>query len=1480
MSFKVRTGFIFLVLCGLCVPAFGQTPEIEPQTPEVEQQTPDGEQDTGVVLLRAQEELSGLEEQILREEERLARIEGELTQLRRQHSILSSAQSAFELGEELYTSGSIVWAKDAFMSVIENFPESEYYYPALFRLELIYFELQDYEATVSSYETLRESSPGFEYIDIAVIVGSLAKYHMGEYENARTELLLIAPTSENIALANYLKAVTYVAEGNNDAAVSELQLVVDQAGRNQNGIADRARIAIAQIYVDQGMLEESIEEYEKVSPFSAYYDVAMLGLTWTLMRQERYQDAYNLAERVTEEVPGTELFSEFELVMANCALGAQDIDIAISMYRQLMDDYGTSGDFYEAFLTGQDVSDQYETERERLDRIRLGLTELKEEAYLQGDMELVALIEEEETSLRGLFVDISGFEASLSMPVNMDSETMQQEINRLITTSRADSERLAIEIASTQEIAQSAGTETDRQELLLLEQEVSRLRLALQDLASKMDSGMAADHDWMQEAQYGIAIATFMERELKRDSLNYLGAYYTSRIEESYAANDSIRAEGFVQQKLAETLALQRRIDESGIECASYFEEYLAHYPETRFTPDILVRLAQLYYEIDKNSYLDRVASSGGDFIPADYSRTIELYQRVLNQYADSEVEDIALYSLGYALNEMGDPAGSIANYRRLLAQYPNSPLAPETYVRAGDFYFDSFEFDSAYVFYNEVLNYSDASSTIYQFGIYKLGWTAYLLNEYEHSIALFGYLIRDSRRMDDLGLRRNTNMINEAIEYLAHDFMEQKSGLPVTLATNFLDDYEDMEVTVAVLTQMGDFYIEQGFWLEAIESYQALLVRDPYSSQAPFIQSRIAVAYEGAGDYANATLARETIVDKYGAQSEWAIASGDSTVFAEVDSLRAAALEYSIGYYAQQIAAAGADPQVTSRSYTTLIGKIELYLGEYSDSRLAYDFRFLLGDSYYNTGNFSRAGDVYMEVLYDSTSALQREHAAGNAFSSYFEAYNQAAPDSLYLRGKMHEVAMYYADNYPSGEFAAQFLFADATTHYNALDYATARESYLRTFNQYSSSEYTARSARFLAAAYEAEQMYTDAEIWYGRAADAAAITGEDLGADVEQLAGAMAYRDAETLAESEDTPTLLIAAARFEESARAHPGTEVAPVSLFDAGETYGKAGDITNAIRVFQELANTYPESPLASEGMQRAAFLAMEAELFILAGDTYLEAYNRFPTAEGMYASLYSAAVAYEQGDAIALAMSVYDKIIREQAASPETMVIALGKYGDYLYDSGDFSGAREMYQKCIDNFDMYREGSASYAAKGAFRIGEIIRLEYDRMTTNTETVALKSQIKTEIEGWYGKSITYNVDIWFMASCARAGELFEDFANSVAFMDPPAGLDEAATDQFYSDLYVGFYEPQMQRATDIYITAIEKAVSAGVSNEWVEKAAANLELIAPGTVASLGLPGYSVQPIEQQPPVVTPEGEPSVPGVEDGFVDQAPGEEIVQ
>ncbi len=1411
-------------------------------------------------LQRARQEIEDLEFQIAREEERLTRLDGELILLRRQMALQASAQSAFELGEELYTAGSIVWARDAFEAVITNFGRSEYTDPSHFRLQLIAFELQDFEAALEYHEKLRTSSPGFEFMEMSLIVAGLAEYNLGRFPQARARLAMVNSDGTNGLLADYLSAVTLVAEGDNASATALLEKVVSNAGRADAAIGERARIAIAQILVEEGRYDDAVRQYGRVSPFSPYYDVAMLGKVWTLMHQERYQEAYALAERVLEQFPGTDLDSEFELAMANCALGSKDVGIALSRYRQLLSRYRRSDTRYDdIFAHGDDYSRQYQAERERLERMRLGLVELKEEAFQQGDYELVAMIEEEEGTIRNLFVEISAMEAALMAPVEMDIEAMRRDVNHLIAASRASTEVLALSVDEAMGVADQRGTEADRQSLRQLGGEVGRIRLALQDLAGKMESGLAGDHDWVQETRYGIAIATFIERELKRDSLNYLGSYYQARIEEASAAGDSAEVSRLSARRRRETTAIQARMDAKAEECASYFEEYLAMFPESRFSADVLVRLAQLYYDIDKNTYLDRVASSGGEeFVPMDLSRTIELYQRVLTNYPESEVEDVALYSLGYALHEVGNQHGAITNYRRLLNRYPDSPLAAETYVRAGDHYFDSFVFDSAMVYYDRVIDYPEASSTVFQFGLYKLGWTYYLLNDYPSSVAVFAYLIEDTEKMEELGLGRGSAMVEEATEYIAHSFMEQQAGPGVRMASNFLDAYGRPEVTVAVLRRMGDFYIEQGYWNEAVMAYTALLNRDAYSGEAPFIQARIAAAYEGAGDIPAAVQAREALVEAYSRTGDWAVHARDSSRFAEVDSIRAEALEQAITYHLSTAARFPEDQPGRTSHYRNLISRLETYLSEYGDRRVAYDYRFYLGDAFYAVDDYMNAGDAYLQVACDNSSAQKQETALGNAFTSYYNAYTKSVvPDSTILRDKLRETAYLYVSLYPAGQYADQFLFATASSYYNAGDYENAGEVYSRVYNEYPRSQYMARAARYAASSFEARQMYSDAERWYIRAADAAALTGEDLGEDFDLLAASAAYLDAEHLAASEDADALLAAAARFEESARAHPGTEVAPTALYDAGETYGRAGDLRNAIRVFNDLADRYPDDPLAPRGLLRAAFLATEAGNYILAGETYLNAYNRYPAAEEVSGAVFSAALSFEEGGSTDRAMSVYDRIVRERNCGPDVMVTALGKYGDHLFDRMDYHGAGQMYQDCIATYDRYREGPAAHPARAAFRLGEMARMRYDAVTVfDTHTATAKTQLKVEVENFYAKSLTYNVDTWFMASCARAGELFEDYANAIAFMPPPEGLDDAGVDEFYNQLYIQIYEPNMQNAVNVYTTAIQKAVSAGITNEWVEKAAANLEMLSPGSVGVLGLPGYEPLP-EPAPEGAAPE-----------------------
>ncbi|MCK4806946.1 MAG: tetratricopeptide repeat protein, partial [Candidatus Aegiribacteria sp.] len=1200
----------------------------------------DTTEDTSILLERVAAELAELEVQIFREEERLERIQAELIQLRRHNAMFASAESAFLLGEELYTSGSIVWAKDAFESVVDNFPNSDYYTDALFRLELICFELQDYEGALEYFSSLKEADPAFKFIDLAYIAAGLSTYNLGDFAESRLLYNRILSSSEYFTLSEYLKAVSFVEEGDIDAAMVALQGIIDGTGASSGDadLADRARIALAQILVDKREdYESAIEYYSRVSPFSSYYDIAMLGKVWTMMRLEEYQEAYNLAEIVMKEVPNSELISEFELAQANCALGAEDLDIAIRMYEDLLAEYSETTDYYDLFLSGSSLTqEEYELERKRLDRIRLGLVELKEEAYTQGDMELVEMITIEEASLRSLFTEISYLETILSLPVEMDTEDMEHQLNILIQRSRSNTEILTLAAGEVHELTDNMGTEQDRQDLADVEREIERIRLSLQDLAAKFEGGMTSQHDWVHETQYGIAVATFMERELKRDSINYLSSYYRNRIQEALQEGDSLEAAALDSLRSREISSLNRRIDEYAIECAGHFEEYLASYPDSRFIADILVRLAQLYYDIDNLQHSELQAATGiNEFIPEDYSRSIELYQRILTEYAGSEVEDIALYSLGYCLESMMDFEGSVENYKILLRDYPESDLAAECNIRVGNFYFDILEYDSALVYFQSILDYPGCSPNLYQHGLYKLGWTQYLTMDFRKSISTFAYLLRDDQAIDSLGIQRrgDIRILNETREYMAYNFLEMHDMSPtaVPVAVSFLEDFDDSVTTISVLSKMAKISSEMANWETAIEAYNALLAETPFCHEAPVYQLRITQAYEELGEFALAAHSRDQLVSNYGENSDWYKSVGDESVIALADSIRGTSYEEAIQYYLEQTVTMKEDPVAFAQANNALIERIENYLQQYPASTRAYEYQFHLGDAYYHTEQYVKAGDIYFYVAKDSSSFQRQEDALNNAFSSYLIAYEQVpGVDSLSLRSKLRETVLVYTGSYPDGENAAFFLWAAAPKFYNAGEYSTGREMFGLIYNNYPRSGYEARSAKFIADSYQQEELYAEAEEWYGLASQAAAISGEDLGADIERLAASSAYNDAASLAQSENTEDLLAAAARWEETAHEHSGTDIAPVALYDAAETYGKAGSINDAVRLFQELALTYPSYENAPNGLLRAAYLLREDGLNVRGAQLYLEAYNTFPGVPDMNSALASAAKCYEDG----------------------------------------------------------------------------------------------------------------------------------------------------------------------------------------------------------------------------------------------------------
>jgi len=396
---------------------------------------------------------------------------------------------------------------------------------------------------------------------------------------------------------------------------------------------------------------------------------------------------------------------------------------------------------------------------------------------------------------------------------------------------------------------------------------------------------------------------------------------------------------------------------------------------------------------------------------------------------------------------------------------------------------------------------------------------------------------------------------------------------------------------------------------------------------------------------------------------------------------------------------------------------------------------------------------------------------------------------------------------------------------------------------------------------------LYAEAEEWYGRASQAALISGEDLGGDIEYLAASSAYNDAASLAESESTEDLLAAAARWEETAHEHAGSEVAPVALYDAAETYGKAGSVDNAVRLFQELALNYPANENAPSGLLRAAYLLREDDQYTRAAQLYLEAYNTFPTAPDMNSALASAAKCYEDGGQDDLAIGVYQQIASEGIGTAGVVMEAYSKIGEYNYSMGNYSIAQSNFENCISIYNQYQDGRIAFPALSAYHVGEISAVGYYALTpVNTDNVEYKTQLFNGAVANYNRTFSFLDDDYVFRAVLKIGELQEDFANTIGFMDAPEGLTPEGEEAFYNTL-MGAYDTYIQRAITTYENGLQLAVSNGIRTEYTDLIAHNIDLLLPGSSVDIG---YSVAAFLYEDTTATEDSTGAV--VDDGFTPQ--------
>ncbi|MEK6608951.1 MAG: tetratricopeptide repeat protein [Myxococcota bacterium] len=369
------------------------------------------------------------------------------------------------------------------------------------------------------------------------------------------------------------------------------------------------------------------------------------------------------------------------------------------------------------------------------------------------------------------------------------------------------------------------------------------------------------------------------------------------------------------------------------IAAITLYEDFLRRHPtDAKWTPDVIYRLAELYFEKANDSYLVAVETFDEDMkaferkeiavAPTqpqqDYQASIDLYLRLNREFPNYRFLDGSLYLLGYCLNEMGqemearetftalvcankhpppthfEPAADTGARKMPLAAQgsvgpfvdPYTDCQPvtkdgrfnaESWTRVGEYHFDYNELELSIAAYQKVL--ADKNSPYYDKALYKLAWAYYRADRFLDGVKQFDVLVKYADEQKEKTGKFGSELRVEAIQYLGISFAEEDwdgDTLPddeqgIQRIQKFYGGARDKEPHVAeVYQRLGDIYFEINKYPEAIAVYKLVLQKWPMRSDGPDAQNRIITALERDRKFEEAIKERENFTKFFGIGTEW----------------------------------------------------------------------------------------------------------------------------------------------------------------------------------------------------------------------------------------------------------------------------------------------------------------------------------------------------------------------------------------------------------------------------------------------------------------------------------------------------------------------------------------------------------------------------------------------------------------------------------
>lgn len=735
-------------------------------------------------------------------------------------------------------------------------------------------------------------------------------------------------------------------------------------------------------------------------------------------------------------------------------------------------------------------------------------------------------------------------------------------------------------------------------------------------------------------------------------------------VEKKYEEKRSGLAQSY-EKAIRDLEVLERK---ERLDAIAQFEEFLQRYPEDpKYTPDVMFRLGELYYERSTDDHMVamreyeqrlRAIEPGSDVAPPaeplpNFAQSIAVYQRLIDKFPSYKLNDGAWYLLGYCLEKQNQFEEGRAAYVQLIARYPKSKFTTEAWVRIGEYYFDAYEDPDSLPKAADAYEHAvaDKQHPLYDKALYKLGWVYYRMDRYEDAVGRFIALIdhyeaqAKAKGEEEVG----GDLRNEALQYTAISFADDNWG-SLAKAQELFGRIGPRRYEGEIYRRIGNVYFDQTRHTDAIEAYRLVLQKDPLAKDAPQIQQRIVQAYDRDRKLADSFREAEKLATMFEEGTPWYEKhKRDPELITKAQELAEKSLYSTAVFHHQQALVYKNEGkfqeakdafEVAARSYQT-------YLNRFPRAKGAYEMEFYLAECLYNSFQFSEAAVRYANVRDSTADNKYLEDAAFAAVLAYqkqleLDIKSGQAKDLRVLKSseraegeqlvaiplaKVEEQLVAASDawlkRFATHERSPGIAYKAAEIYFVHNDFPEARRRFEEIVKTYPTHEVAQFSTNLIVESYLVTKDWKSVEEVAARlAANKDVIDPKsDLYKELVKFKLGGRFKLAEELMARGDYD---LASKKYIELVDEEPKHEFADKALNNAAVCLENTRRFDSALKLYERIFKEYPGSNLADSALFRVAVNAENSYDFDKAVTNYTRLVSDYPASKNREAALFNAA----------------------------------------------------------------------------------------------------------------------------------------------------------------------------------------------------------------------------------------------------------------